>query len=408
MMKKLPPREIKKRMRVVLAVFLLAAAAALAVLLPLYPQRYAPVKSPMGENGFAALCYAGVNRRGENGAVSPEKLREQLGALQREGYVTIGKEEIGAYREKGAPLPEKALYIAFADGGAETALLADRVLRELNFKGAFPAVASNSDWDYRGMPKPLLDAYLQSGFWEKTLSGFSSGAGVNRRESGLTWLCPNEDWSVNNLLMRLAKARGDVFPLRGVAGWDTLSGCMEADGETLTLTSPAGQAGMTRLQWGGKYGDWRLKMCLLGGGAGEQAVYLRADAKMGNFIRIGYAGGVLTGTQRENGADETLFSRPVSNGEVEISLSGGELIVRQDAESVAWNRTTVKNEGYIYLEAVPQGKDAVYDGVFRISVFRPEGETEREVYSSVRPLRQAWDNALELWHGGWNWLRTVL
>lgn len=403
-----PVREVKKRMRVVLAVFLLAGALALALLLALYPQRYVSPESVPGQQGFAALRYAGVNRHGTDGAVSPGRLREQLSALRGEGYVSVGGEEIRAYRETGTPLPEKAIYIVFADGGAETALLADPVLRDLGFKAAFPAKASGSHWDYRGMPQAALDAYLQSGYWEETLPGFTAETGFNGREGGLTWLRPDEDWSVENLLMRMAQARRERFPLRSVTGWDTLSGCTDTDGETLTLTSPAGQPGMARLRMGGKYGDWRLKVRLLGGGDGEQAVYLRADPKMENFIRIGYRDGVLTGTQRENGVDETLFSRPASREELEISLSGGELLVRQREESLAWTRTTVKQQGYICLEALPQGEGDIFDGVFRLSVSRPEGEKEREIYSSVKPLRLAWKNARTLWGNAWSWLRTAL
>lgn len=402
-----PVREVRKRMRVVLAVFLLAGAMALALLLALYPQRYVSPESVSGQRGFAALCYTGVNRHGTDGAVSPARLREQLSALREEGYVSVGGEQIRAYRETGAPLPEKALYVAFADGGAQTALLADEILRDLGFKAAFPAKASGSHWDYRGMPKAALDAYLQSGYWEETLPGFMAGTGFNGREGGLTWMRPDEAWSVDNLLIRLANARGETAPLRSVTGWDTLSGCTGTDGEALTLTSPAGQAGKARLHMGGKYGDWRLKVRLLGGVDGEQAVYLRADAKMENFIRVGYRDGVLTGTQRENGVDKTLFSRPAAEEELEIFLFGGELRIRQQGETVAWIQATLKQQGYICLEAVPEGDD-VYDGVFRLSVSRPEGEKEREIYSSVKPLRRFWKNARTLWGDAWSWLRTAL
>lgn len=400
-------RETEKRLRTVLALFLLAMAAALAVLLVLYPKQYRPETRPAGDGGFVALCYAGVGRAGADGTVTPERLREQLSALRAEGYVTVGREQVASYLETGAQLPEKALYLMFADGRGETALFADRVLRDLNFRAAFMTEAAASPWAYEQLPEKQRAAYLESGFWEEKLPGFAEGAGINLRGSDLTWMRPGNDWSANHLLMRLAQARGDRFPAEGVTGWDSLSGCLATDGTRLTLTSPAGQPGMARLQVGGAYRDWLLETQYLG--TGEQSVYLRADRAFHNFVRLTWNGSVMTGVQRDNGKDDQLFTAQVAEGPVSVSLNGGELRVTQDGATVAWTRTTVKGEGYLCLEALPgEEGDPVGDGVFRLSVSRPEGKKIVGVYSTIQPFKWGALHVRTAWNAAWEWLRMAL
>lgn len=400
-------RETEKRLRTVLAAFILAMLAALAILLILFPHRYTPQEAQSGTGGFIALRYSGVSLKPGNDAVTPARLREQLTALKDNGYMAVGTEQITAYLETGAPLPEKAVYLIFSDGRPETILLADRTLRALGFQAAFPPGPA-ANWDLTQMSVRERKERLESGFWTESLPEFSEESGTNRRAAALTWLRPGEEWGANHLLMRMAEARGEPFPSQEVSGWDSLSGCAAWDGEEITLTSPIGQPGIARLQIGGKYGDWHVKARFSGSTSGTQSLYLRADAKMQQFVCIRYANGLLTGVQRTNEQEDVLFSQSVKTGGIDVSLSGSELAVRQNGETVAWTRTTVRDEGYICLEAAPVEADSIYDGIFRVSVARPEGEKEREIYNSLRPARRALGILTSGWHAMWDWMRVSL
>ncbi len=76
---------------------------------------------PMEEGAYTAvvpvLMYHDVAEEGDPSVtVSPERLEEHLAALKGAGYTAVTLEELSAYVEEGAPLPEKPVVITFDDG----------------------------------------------------------------------------------------------------------------------------------------------------------------------------------------------------------------------------------------------------------------------------------------------------
>ena len=67
--------------------------------------------------------------------------------------MTITQEDIEKYYEKGQPLPEKALYLMFEDGRRDTAIFADDIIEDLNFKGVMMTYPEKFDHED---PKFLL------------------------------------------------------------------------------------------------------------------------------------------------------------------------------------------------------------------------------------------------------------
>src|SRR4051812_16306014 len=72
-----------------------------------------------GERSFIALCYHGVEDRDPDQTfvgVSTDRLGQQLGWLQQNGYQFVSLDDVLAARDGVRPLPDKAVLLTFDDG----------------------------------------------------------------------------------------------------------------------------------------------------------------------------------------------------------------------------------------------------------------------------------------------------
>jgi len=124
-------------------------------------------------DGFIAISYFGVGRSGTEDLVARRKLDEQLKLLKEHGYVTISQQDVLDFYEKNKPLPDKALFLAFEDGRNDSALFAQPILENYNFKATMLTYA-NKMGSREGkflQPKDLLKMQ-QKGFWELGTNGY--------------------------------------------------------------------------------------------------------------------------------------------------------------------------------------------------------------------------------------------
>ena len=125
------------------------------------------------DHGFIALSYFGIDREGSSSRISEDRLNKELKALRDNGYVTITQKDIEDYYKNGTPLPDKALYLMFEDGRQDTAIYAQKVMEEYNYKATMFTYAEKFDVvdSFFLMPKDLLKLE-QNSFWELGSNGY--------------------------------------------------------------------------------------------------------------------------------------------------------------------------------------------------------------------------------------------
>ena len=137
---------------------------------------YGPEAAPGGEEdtGFVALSYFGVDHIGDTSTLIGQKqLRKHLKELHDQGYVTVTQQDILDYYRDGKPLPPKALCLMFEDGRRDTAIFAQPVLEELNFKASIMSYAENVEsLDLKFLKPSELTELEESTFWEQGTNGF--------------------------------------------------------------------------------------------------------------------------------------------------------------------------------------------------------------------------------------------
>lgn len=126
------------------------------------------------DQGFIALSYFGVDRIGDTSTlIGKEQLRRQLTELRDQGYVTITQKDILDYYRNGKPLPPRSLYLMFEDGRRDTAIFAQEIMEDLNFKATmmtYPEKFAQKDPKFL-MPKDLHEME-ESSFWEMGTNGY--------------------------------------------------------------------------------------------------------------------------------------------------------------------------------------------------------------------------------------------
>lgn len=125
------------------------------------------------DKGFVALSYFGVARTGTPILISEERLREHLQAMKDSGYETITQQDIIDYYRDGKKLPEKALFLAFEDGRRDTAIYAQKIIEDLNYKATaftYPEKFELKDTKFL-MPIELKDLENTT-FWEMGTNGY--------------------------------------------------------------------------------------------------------------------------------------------------------------------------------------------------------------------------------------------
>ncbi|UNK18307.1 polysaccharide deacetylase family protein [Paenibacillus sp. N3/727] len=159
---------------VVQAIILLAVGMLLVKTVFVIEQYDEPNKAQWSNNnGFIALSYFGVDRSGTPKLVAKKQLDQQLKALQDQGYVTISQQDILDFYQKGAPLPDKALFLSFEDGRNDSSLFAQPLLEKYNYKATFLSYANkmgNSDHKFL-QPKDMLKM-RKNGYWELGSNGY--------------------------------------------------------------------------------------------------------------------------------------------------------------------------------------------------------------------------------------------
>jgi len=170
-------KDKKKKIRVVFQLIVLSILVYVIVTALVIFKTYQPYQEQknivMGDQGFIALSYFGVAKKGTSTLIGEADLKEQLTALKKQGYVTVTQQDIFEYYTAGKELPKKSLFLAFEDGRRDTSVFAEQILEELNFKATcltYPEKFIEKDTKFL-MPKQLKDLE-QTSYWEMGTNGY--------------------------------------------------------------------------------------------------------------------------------------------------------------------------------------------------------------------------------------------
>ena len=172
-------RRKNRRKKVRTALEFVCIAAALFVLMELFftLKTYDPAAAAAAgaqDKGFIALSYFGVDRNGDTSTlIGKEELRRHLAELKSQGYVTISQQDVLDYYREGKKLPERSLFLMFEDGRRDTAIFAQEIMEDLNFKATmmtYPEKFAKKDTKLLS-PKDLHEME-SSTFWEMGSNGY--------------------------------------------------------------------------------------------------------------------------------------------------------------------------------------------------------------------------------------------
>ena len=172
-------RRKNRRKKVRTAMEFICIAAALFVLMELFftLKTYDPAAAAAAgaqDKGFIALSYFGVDRNGDTSTlIGKEELRRHLAELKSQGYVTISQQDVLDYYREGKTLPERSLFLMFEDGRRDTAIFAQEIMEDLNFKATmmtYPEKFAKKDTKFLS-PKDLHEME-SSTFWEMGSNGY--------------------------------------------------------------------------------------------------------------------------------------------------------------------------------------------------------------------------------------------
>ena len=170
-------KDKKKKIRVLFQVIVLTILVYFIVTALVIFKTYQPYQEQknivMGDQGFIALSYFGVAKKGTSTLIGEAELKEQLTALKKQGYVTVTQQDILDYYTAGKELPKKSLFLAFEDGRRDTSVFAEQILEALNFKATcltYPEKFIEKDTKFL-MPNQLKDL-AQTSYWEMGTNGY--------------------------------------------------------------------------------------------------------------------------------------------------------------------------------------------------------------------------------------------
>ncbi|WP_295157779.1 polysaccharide deacetylase family protein [Selenomonas sp. AE3005] len=169
----------RKRLRVV-AEFIVLAFLAFGIYNLFYtlktyqPYDHSAVAAGDKDTGFVALSYFGVDHIGDTSTIIGQKqLYKHLQELKRQGFVTITQQDIKDYYQLNKPLPEKSLYLMFEDGRRDTAIFAQPILEDLNYKATIMSYGENVESrDLKFLKPSELEELEESTFWELGTNGY--------------------------------------------------------------------------------------------------------------------------------------------------------------------------------------------------------------------------------------------
>lgn len=165
----------KKWIRTILQVAILAVVAWLFINHVFDLHKYKEPNKAQWTNteGFVALSYFGVSRSGTPQLIARDLLRKHLETLADQGFVTVSQQDLIDFYQRGQPLPDKALFLAFEDGRNDSVLFAQPILEDLNFKATLLSYA-NKIGNMEGkflQPKDML-RMRENGYWELGSNGY--------------------------------------------------------------------------------------------------------------------------------------------------------------------------------------------------------------------------------------------
>ena len=167
-------KRLRTLVQIVLLVVLLGAGLSSLLLAKTYrPNTPSHDAAGAGDKGFIALAYFGVERTGDRSLIAAARLREHLQALKNQGYVTITQQDVLDYYQTGKRLPEKSLFLIFEDGRRDTAIFAQHILEDLNYKATmltYPEKFQHQDTKF--LRPGELKALEKTTFWEMGSNGY--------------------------------------------------------------------------------------------------------------------------------------------------------------------------------------------------------------------------------------------
>jgi hypothetical protein len=104
--------------------------------------------SDSNAKGIPVLLYHGIKKSSNDYTVSLETFKEQMFALKKEGYQTVGLEEFNDFMKGKRQLPEKSLLLTFDDGRKDSYYPTDPILRSLDYNAVVFVITEHLDEKY--------------------------------------------------------------------------------------------------------------------------------------------------------------------------------------------------------------------------------------------------------------------
>jgi hypothetical protein len=130
-----------------------------------------PERARTGE-GFVAISFPLVTKRPERFTISLRELDDILSGLRRQGFVSIGLDDVRDFYAKDRPLPPKSVLLVFERDALENVLLADKALERHRMRGVlFLDRTLPKDPEQRKKWQPTLNDHMvaqlaKGGAWE--------------------------------------------------------------------------------------------------------------------------------------------------------------------------------------------------------------------------------------------------
>ncbi|MDQ7787656.1 MAG: hypothetical protein RDU01_08605 [Thermodesulfovibrionales bacterium] len=176
-----------KKIFFVLQLFVLAGIVAFVIysaVKPVPKLNYTP-EAWSSWNGFYAISYAGVTKKGDGAHVSRQQFEDHLRALGQAGYQTIKPEDVVAFLEGRSPLPEKALVLIIEGDRKDSFLYATPILRKFGITATLCVPTANIPaWDSFYLQEDDLIKIFSEAHWNPCSMGNSAVKEIPINSSG--------------------------------------------------------------------------------------------------------------------------------------------------------------------------------------------------------------------------------
>lgn len=170
-----PPRVFRRDV-IAWAVLFLASLLAFGGVHRWLHQRVVPSSGPRvavsSDPRIAVLAYGRVVAEPDGVHLDAARLRDQLDALQREGFTPVTLNEVSDFYYRGQPLPARPLLLTFDRGYIETYEQADPILRSMRWRAVmFLITRDQQSRDTARLYWDRLQRMVDSGVWEVGSNG---------------------------------------------------------------------------------------------------------------------------------------------------------------------------------------------------------------------------------------------